>query len=189
MPKFNTFSSLPYIPYNIIGKLTENENIWKILKYPEYDCLSKPNLTHKEKMNMIWKNQDKQENYSIFFTQLVENMIYDSTTILKLYCINVYPVSHLRAVVAYEFDVLYGGKISLIDYNGIPASRGDVFESELMNTLNGADINGFISPLQFNSELSRLSRSQLDLGNDKTYTGKNIVMVAQLSTIEEGGCG
>lgn len=184
---FNQFSSLPSIPYAIIEKLMENENIWKILKYPTYDCLSKKDLTLSEKSDMIWKNQENQVDYNVFLTPLVEDMIYESTTILKCYRYYSVPMNQLRAVVTYEIDVLYGGKISLIEYNGIPCNRSDVIEMEIMKTLNGADVGG-IGYFQFNRELSSFSQSRMVLGNDKTFTGTAIVMATNLSNIKEDTC-
>ena len=184
---FNQFSSLPSIPYLIIEKLMENENIWKILKYPTYDCLSENNLTLDEKSNMIWKNKEKQTDYNVFLTPLVEDMIYDSTTILKCYRYYNVPTNHLNAVVTYEMDILYGGKISLIEYNGIPCNRSDVMEMEIMKTLNGADVGG-IGYFQFNRELSSFCQSRMVLGNDKTFTGTSIIMGTNLSNINGGNC-
>ena len=64
---FNNFAMLPSVPYNIIMTLAQNnENIFKMLKYNTYDCLSQPNLTFEEKMEMIYKNQDQQQDYRIF---------------------------------------------------------------------------------------------------------------------------
>ena len=41
MAMYNDFLSMPYIPYRIIEYLAyNNENLWKILKYNTYDCLS-----------------------------------------------------------------------------------------------------------------------------------------------------
>ena len=61
---YNSLSRLPSIGYNILVYLAREpsaENIWKMLKYNDYDCLSKPNLTFSEKMELIWKN-GPQEN-------------------------------------------------------------------------------------------------------------------------------
>ena len=86
MGMYNNFLSMPYIPYRIIEYLAyNNENIWKILKYNTYDCLSEENLTFEEKMSLIWSHQADQENYRIFFTALVENMIPLSDTMIKIY--------------------------------------------------------------------------------------------------------
>ena len=45
---------LPYIPYKILTYLAlEDEILWKLLAYNDYDALSKPNLTFQEKMALI----------------------------------------------------------------------------------------------------------------------------------------
>lgn len=89
---------------------------------------------------------------------------------------------------AYKFDVLYGTKNALVDYQGVPCNRGDVIEMELMKTLNGADVAG-VGLMQFNHELSRLSRSMMTIGNNDTFTGITIVMATQLADIGVDGCG
>lgn len=75
---FNSMSSLPYIPYNILIYLARQdsaEDIWKMLKYNSYDALSKPNLTFNEKLELIWKS-GPQEKYGVFFTNLVEDFVF-----------------------------------------------------------------------------------------------------------------
>ncbi|MGL4452270.1 MAG: hypothetical protein ACRCTZ_13895, partial [Sarcina sp.] len=68
---FNQATRVPFIPYRIVEQLMANEDFWKILKYPTYDCISKPNLTIEEKSMMIWKNQDNSQDYNIFFNNVV----------------------------------------------------------------------------------------------------------------------
>lgn len=187
---FNKYKTMPLIPYRIVEYLAlYNENIWKILKYDGYDCLSQDNLTFDEKLQLIWKREGNQQDYNIFFTQLVENMIIDSTTILKIYKALTTPRNTLTGVAAYEFDILYGGKISLIEYEGVPCNRGDVMETELLKTLNGADVGG-VGELQFNVQLSTSSRSTLNLGNNKTFTGTSLILGVQLLDVggNEGEC-
>ena len=104
---YNKYEFMPYIPYKIVEYLaTNNENLWKILKYNDYDCLSKPNLTFEEKIALIWNTEGNQESYSIFFSQLVENMIPDSKSILKIYKVLTTPRNTIQAVGSYEFDIL-----------------------------------------------------------------------------------
>ena len=82
---YNSMSVLPYVPYRILSYLaTKDEIIWKMLKYNDYDALSKPNLTFKEKMNLIWKT-GKQENYNVFLTNQIDDAISEAKTIFKLY--------------------------------------------------------------------------------------------------------
>lgn len=180
---YNKYEFMPFIPYRVIEHLAvHNDNLWKILKYNDYDCLSKPDLTFEEKLALIWNQEGNQEDYNVFFSQLIENMIPESKTILKLYKILTTPKDTIRGVSSYEFDILYGGKIALVKYNGIPCNRGDVVEAELLKTLNGADVGG-VGMLQFNTKLSSASRSSLNLGNSKTFTGTSLILNVEMSDV------
>jgi hypothetical protein len=190
----NTFNTMPLIPYNILQYLmTDNgaENFWKALKYPTYDCLSKPNLTLDEKSDLVCFNQTNQENYSIFLTQIVENMIPDEKPILKIYKIKTGFESVTNgkfSIGDYRFDILYGGKIGVIEYQATPVNRGDFIEMELLKSLNGAEINGGAGFLEFNNTLSRNCGSYLGLGNSTTYTGVSVVMAIRLANFVNTGC-
>lgn len=177
----NSFSSLPYIPYNILVYLATNsdaENIWKMLKYSTYDALSKPNLTFEEKISYIWKN-GPQENFGIFLTPLVEDEITKSKSIMKLYNYFIEPNSAYIASTTYAFDFLYGGNMALVEYNATPVSRGDLFIAEIMKVLNGAEIGG-VGKLGFLSNLSRYDIGKSTIGNSRTFTGVQIFMTVQV---------
>ncbi|MGL4453542.1 MAG: hypothetical protein ACRCTZ_20475, partial [Sarcina sp.] len=161
---------------------------WKILKYPTYDCISKPNLTIEEKSMMIWKNQDNSQDYNIFFNNVVDNMILDSKTLLKLYKFDGSPETHIVSTLSYQFDFLYGTKISIIDYYGIPCNRGDALEAEILKTLNGVEVSG-VGMLQYNRRLSRLCRSFTNYGNSSTFSGNSIVMATLSSDLSGDSCG
>lgn len=186
--KFNKFTGLPFIPYRIVEKLTENENLFKLLKYNTYDCLGSDNLTLDEKLAMVWKDQPNMEDYNIFLTNIEANELSDSKTFLKIYKYDMLPDNPVLSTVAYKFDVLYGTKNALVEYQGVPCNRSDVIEMEIMKTLNGADVAG-VGMLQFNHELSRLCRSMMTIGNNDTFTGTTIIMATQLADLGVDGCG
>lgn len=185
MANFNKFTSLPFIPYRIIVALMENDNFFKLLKYNTYDALSKPNLTEDEKIAMICKDNEDMHNYNIFLTNVEPNELVQSKTILKIYRYDTLPDNYAMATVSYKMDILYGTKNAVVNYQGVPCARVDVMEMELMKTLNGADVAG-VGLLQFNHELSRLSRSTLNIGNNYTFTGTSIVMATQLADLQGG---
>lgn len=171
---YNSMFKLPSVPYKIIEYLatastTSAENFWKMLKYNTYDALSKPNLTLSEKLSFLWKT-GKQENYSIFLTNLIEDAMAESKCILKCYNYYIQPEQIYNSVVIYAFDFLYGGKMSLIDYNGIPVSRGDLFIHCILDTLNGAEVGG-VGTLIFSDEMSRYDGAKSVIGNQKNFTG------------------
>ena len=183
MAMYNNFISMPYIPYRIIEYLANNnENLWKILKYNTYDCLSEDDLTFEEKMELVWSHEANQEDYNIFLTALVENMIPVSGTIIKIYKEMTLPRNHINAVAGYEIDILYGGKIALVEYNGIPCNRGDVCEAEILSTLNGVEVDG-VGKLEFSMKKLGSSRSSLNIGDNKSFTGTSLLMGVDISDI------
>lgn len=182
MASFNKFLTLPFIPYRIVVALTQNDNFFKLLKYNTYDALSMPNLTEDEKLQLICKDFDDMQNYNIFLTNIEPNELVNSKTILKLYRYDTLPINHIVSTISYRFDILYGTKNALVEYQGVPCPRVDLMEMELMKTLNGADVAG-VGKLQFNHDLSRLCRSTLNIGNNYTFTGTSIVMATQLADL------
>lgn len=178
---YNSLSALPKGLYNILNYLAlspEAEDIWKMLKYNSYDALSKPNLTIDEKIALLWR-EGKQEPYSVFFTPLIEDSITESKCILQMYNYYIHPSNLFYGVVVYSFDFLYGGKMSLVEYEGVPVSRGDLFINKLLSVLNGADIGG-VGKLMFFDDLSRYSASKFTLGNNKTFTGYQVLLATNM---------
>lgn len=174
---FNSMSQLPSISYNILVYLARQpsaENLWKMLKYNDYDCLSYDNLTFNEKMEFIWKT-GVQENYGVFLTPLVEDAITESKCIMKVYDYYIHNNEPFYSSVVFAFDFLYGGNMSLIDYDGIPASRGDVFIHTILDTLNGADVGG-VGKMSFVSDLSRYTVAKATIGDSRKFTGVQIFL-------------
>lgn len=172
---YNALYKLPEAPYKILEHLateTAAEDFWKLIKYNSYDALSKKNLTFKEKMSLIWtpKNGAHQENYNIFFTNLIEDAMAESKSILKIYNYMVQPMDLYKSAVVFAFDFLFGGTMSLVDYNGIPVNRGDLCAHLLLSVLNGAEIGG-VGKLALDDTLSRYTGAKTVIGNSKTFTG------------------
>lgn len=172
---YNSMSSLPYIPYNILAYLAqEDEIIWKLLAYNDYNALSKPNLTFQEKMNLIWRT-GPQKDYSIFLSNLIEDAIAESKMIIKIYNYYIHAKELNLAPTVYAFDCLYGGQMALVDYNGVPVSRGDLFINRILTTLNGVEVGG-VGKLVFYDDMSRYDLARSIIGNSKTFTGTQLFM-------------
>lgn len=187
---YNSMTQLPYIPYRIMAHLAQNDEIiWKLLAYNDYDALSKPNLTFDEKMSLVWTpNKDKlQADYSIFLTQLVEDAISESKCIMKIYDYYIHAKELYKSTVVYSFDLLYGGNMALVEYNGIPVSRGDLFINRILTVLNGAIVGG-VGKLVFLDDMSRYNLARSVIGNSKTFTGVQLFMSVQVGDtgIQEG---
>lgn len=187
---YNSLSALPSIPYNILVYLARQdkaEDLWKMLKYNSYDALSKPNLSFEEKLKLIWRN-GPQEKYSVFLTPLIEDAVCESKCVLKIYDYYIHAKELYTSTLVYAFDFLYGGQMSLVEYNGIPVSRGDLFINIILAVLNGAEVGG-IGKLTFYDDMSRYDLARATIGNSKTFTGVQLFMSVNVGdTGEVNGC-
>lgn len=185
---YNSMSALPYIPYNILVYLArQDEIVWKLLKYNSYDALSKPDLSFDEKLELIWKF-GPQEKFGVFFTPLVEDAICESKCILKIYDYYIHAKELYSSTAVFAFDFLYGGQMSLVEYNGTPVNRGDLFINRALTVLNGAEVGG-VGKLTFYDDMSRYSLGRVTIGNSKTFTGVQLFLAVNVGdTGEEYGC-
>ena len=58
---YNRFVNLDNIEYRIVNYLAKSKtkyanNLWKILKYDTEDCLSLPDVSYKDRMALLYKN-------------------------------------------------------------------------------------------------------------------------------------
>ena len=190
---FNSLSALPTIPYNIMVYLAKStdpiaEIFWKMLAYKDYKALSHEALTFQQKMKLVWA-QGKQDTYSVFLTNLIEDAMAESKQIVKIYQYYIHASELYTSTVVYAFDCLYGGQMSLVEYNGIPVNRGDLFIHCILTLLNGVEVGG-VGKLMFLDDMSRYSAARSTIGNNKTFTGVQLYMAVNVGDSGvEGGCG
>ena len=190
---YNSLSRLPAIPYNIMVYLAKStdpiaEVFWKMLAYKDYNALSHEPLTFQQKMKIVWA-QGKQDAYSVFLTNLIEDAMAESKQIVKIYQYYIHASELYTSTVVYAFDCLYGGQMSLVEYNGIPVNRGDLFIRCILTLLNGVEVGG-VCKLMFLDDMSRYSAARSTIGNNKTFTGVQLYMAVNVGDSGvEGGCG
>ena len=189
---YNSLSRLPTIPYNIMVYLAKPtdpiaEIFWKMLAYKDYKALSHEPLTFQQKMKLVWA-QGKQDTYSIFLTNLIEDAMAESKQIVKIYQYYIHASELYTSTVVYAFDCLYGGQMSLVEYNGIPVNRGDLFIHCILALLNGVEVGG-VGKLTFLDDMSRYSAARSTIGNNKTFTGVQLYMAVDVGDAgTEDGC-
>ena len=172
---FNSLSALPVAPYNILTYLANNnENIWKMIKYNSYDALSYPNLSIGEKLSYIWKS-GAQEEYSVFHTNIVGDAICEEKCILKCYDYYIAATDAYISTPIFAFDFLYGVTMALVEKDGIPVNRGDLFINEILSTLNGVMVGG-VGMLMFNKNQTRYDFARSVIADSKKFTGVQIYM-------------
>ena len=189
---YNSLSRLPTIPYNIMVYLAKStdpiaEIFWKMLAYKDYKALSHEPLTFQQKMKLVWA-QGKQDTYSVFLTNLIEDAMAESKQIVKIYQYYIHASELYTSTVVYAFDCLYGGQMSLVEYNGIPVNRGDLFIHCILALLNGVEVGG-VGKLTFFDDMSRYSAARSTIGNNKTFTGVQLYMAVDVGDAgTEDGC-
>ena len=181
---FNSLSALPQSCYKILEYLALDPNaeeLWKMLKYSDYDALDKPNLAIQEKLDMIWKD-GPQAKYSIFMTNLIEDAMAESKCILKMYDYYIHAENLYSSTIVYAFDFLFGGQMSLVKYEGVPVSRADLFVHKILQCLNGVEIGG-IGKLMFFNNQSRYDLAKTTIGDSKKFTGIQLFMSTEMGDI------
>lgn len=211
---FNRFTNLDNIEWKIIEYLIKSKSkyanyLWKILKYNTEDCLSKPDLTEKEKRGLVYKNNGDAAEYRVFIGPFVDDAYEQQCSLLHVYVYGINPVSHLTGKVHICFECIVHNKISNIygdaseynpqtnpvelDENGEPIvpykSRATEMLKDIIAALNGEMVNA-IGVLQFNETLSPYDSSKASLWNGKRFFGHRLIMTTLISGVSEcSDCG
>ena len=78
--------------------------------------------------------------------------------------------------------------MALIDKDGIPVNRGDLFINEILSTLNGVTIGG-VGKLMFNKNQTRYDFARSVIADSKKFTGVQIYMSTNMGdTGSVAGC-
>ena len=211
---FNRYTNLDNIEWKIIDYLVKNKSkyanyLWKILKYDTEDCLTKADLTEKEKWALVYKNNGESTQYRVFMTPFTDDAWEQQSSHLHIYVYGINPMSHITGKVHVCFECIIHNKISNIygdaseynpntnpvelDDNGNPVieykSRATEMLKDIIAALNGEMVNA-IGVLQFNEELSPYDTAKATLWNGKNFFGYRIIMTSLISGVsEDSECG
>lgn len=182
---YNTMDGMPNIGYRIIEYLMlNNEDIWKLLKYPSYDALDKPNLTIKEKRELIYDGASDAENFGVFRGAYYDDAFDEQTTQLRVFVQTVNPISDYMSHVEIAIECLCHNKIvHLKDY----LNRLEVMVQQVIATLNGVQVGG-IGTLRFSQELDSYNQAILRLYNNRAVYGFRIIMTTMIGSDDNGEC-
>lgn len=211
---FNRYTNLDNIEWKIIDYLVKSKSkyanyLWKILKYDTEDCLTKADLTEKEKWALVYKNNGESTQYRVFMTPFTDDAWEQQSSHLHIYVYGINPMSHITGKVHVCFECIIHNKISNIygdaseynpntnpvelDDNGNPIieykSRATEMLKDIIAALNGEMINA-IGVLQFNEDLSPYDTAKAALWNRKNFFGYRIIMTSLISGVSENSeCG
>lgn len=211
---FNRYTNLDNIEWKIIDYLVKSKSkyanyLWKILKYDTEDCLTKADLTEKEKWALVYKNNGESTQYRVFMTPFTDDAWEQQSSHLHIYVYGINPMSHITGKVHVCFECIIHNKISNIygdaseynpntnpvelDDNGNPVieykSRATEMLKDIIAALNGEMVNA-VGVLQFNEDLSPYDTAKAALWNRKNFFGYRIIMTSLISGVsEDSECG
>lgn len=175
---YNNGSDIPYVVSEIFEYLVKygSEDFWKAIKYPDYDCLSKPNLTLKEKRDLIYTYGEDINKFSIYLNSpLIAPEQSESKVIIKAYKIRTKPINRMDFILSYNFDILTHTTIANIESKDTMVSRTDFIESELISMLNGRDFS--FGMTIYDRELSLDAQTYLGINNSNNFFGSTFCIV------------
>lgn len=185
---YNNGSDLPYIVSKIFEFLIEqgSEDFWKCIKYDDYDCLSKPNLTMSEKRNLIYTKGKDINEYNIYLNSpLISVEEETAKTILKSYVLRIRPADQMNFVVSVSFEIITHTHLANIEKGVDMVSRVDFINSELIRMLNQRDF-GF-GRVRFDHRFSSDSDSYMAYNNSNQFFGK-VLTFAVLNIRQDENC-
>ncbi len=175
---YATYKPMVDLSYRIMEYLIDNpeaEIIWKLLKYDDADAYLKPNLTRKEKAELIYNGSKNQDGYSVFFDPYMDEANTKQKTFLRIYPANVYPTTRTYGICCVNFEVFVHSQINhLSNYT----TRVDTIIQKLLEILNGRDVGG-VGVLYFDYRMTTYCRI-LTTG-EKPYMGKVMTLGVNLA--------
>lgn len=201
---FNRFVNADSIEERIINHFITSDSeyanrICKLLKYSDSRALLKPNLTQKEKAELVDMDSENQEEKRFFRSPFIEDAMTVQCSLIRVYIDSLVPKNHLNCIANIGFDIVTHNKIVNV-YNDacddlenpeqfrpiekevMMKSRNSVILKNLLAEINGLEIAG-VGKFQFNQELSPFSQAKLGIFNNKNYMGYKVIVSVMMSGV------
>ena len=201
---FNRFVNIDSIEERIINHFVLSDSdyanrICKLLKYSDSRALLKPNLTQKEKSQLVDMDSANQEEKRFFRSPFIEDAMTVQCSLIRVYIDSVVPKTHLNSIVNVGFDIVTHNKIinvyndacddlenpelfRPIEQEVMMKSRNSVILKNLLAELNGLEIAG-VGKFQFNQQLSPFSQARLGIFNNNNYMGYKVIIPVMMSGV------
>lgn len=162
---------IPFYSYNCVAYLmNQNEDVWKLLKYNDSDCLNKPNLTPSEKSALIYKGEPDESIFRMFLADGEINAFVSEATIMRIFPYSIYPENRTVSTVTLAFDLFTHFRIAhLNDYS----TRIERMSQIVLSTFNGEqipDVGQMFFDVMGNKEIREFGQGQIP------FRGKRILL-------------
>lgn len=147
---YNFYTDFPHYSYKLIEHLmSENELIWKLLKYADSDAWSKGDLTQAEKAELIWAGNGATDDFRVFMDEGQPDVQKGEVCILRISPYGIFPDNRTVDTITILMEVYSHYKINtLSNYT----TRVDTIIQQLLEVFNGEVIEsmGSIGRLHMN---------------------------------------
>ena len=175
---YNTFEKLPLMQYKIIEQLMlNNEDLFKMLKYNENNCLDRPNLTLEEKSALIYPGDIDSSNYRIFLDFFTDDSFTEQCSLLRIYPYFISPPNRVISDITFCIEFLSHNKITQLNNY---TNRNVYAFQQIIETINGTDVSG-VGLLSFDRTGNPRDSAVLNL-NSRNYQGYSIYISTHTST-------
>lgn len=177
---YNKLIGYEQIPYKIISYLIENnENLWKLLKYPQSDALERPNLTLAEKASLIYNGQEDSSEYKVFLFEKTDDLFEDRTSQIRIFNLNTDLINRTVGVQDVGIFIAVHDKINMLNNY---TNRMDNIVKEIFFTLNGSEI-GTLGVLFCDEQRRRNTGIQkgFNLGNNRNFIGAQMIFAVNIA--------
>lgn len=172
---FNRYNTIRDAGYLILDHLIRNnDDIWRLLKYPTSDALSKDFLTLKEKRALIFdgtSNPDSEE-YRVFRQPFLDDAFNKQVSQLRVYVLTMNPENRSVGTVGVALEAVCHNKLLALDSY---ENRLEVMVQQLLQTLNGVEVGG-IGELVFDDNSSFFDLASVNMYNNRNFLGWTLVM-------------
>lgn len=182
----NTYDGISDIGYKIIEYLMQNnENMWKMLKYNTPDALHKPNLTMREKADLIFNGTNEESiQYRVFRSPYLDDLGDEQVSQVRVFIESINPDTHIYGTIDVNIEVIT--HVKLVNLSGYK-SRIEALMEEVLKTLNGKFVGG-VGLLMFDRKMSFYDLIKLNLFNNRNFFGYSIIMSTKWGTVDGGNC-
>ena len=205
--QFSRLSNLDSLTAKMILHLVNSkskyaENIWKILGYNNPNTLLSPNLTNKEKINLVDTGGNGEETSKrIFQKPFINDAWTQESSSVYFYIDSGYPMNQGNCIVNVGVDCIVHSKLANIygdgDLEENPfanpndttdngelivqrKNRAEVLLKNIIAEFNGLYLDG-IGYLQFNQVLGGRSNFKQQLWNNRAFYGYTIIFAVAMS--------
>lgn len=127
---YNRFENLDSIETKILEHLLYSEtkhanNFWKLLKYPDLNALSQPDLTKAQRLELINNDSGYPDNKRVFLSPFMDDAWEVQCSSVYIFTERIKPIDPMKAVVGITVETVTHSKISVINGDGDPDLNED----------------------------------------------------------------